>query len=1257
MKRFFALVFCLAAILLAGCQKEPSLTISGPASLELGVDGGSQTLTFTANRDWTVSSSDSWVSVSPSSGKASDKPVSVTVRCNANTTYDDRSATVTIRMEGLTQSVTVRQPANLGLILPSKSYDIPADARSVEVEVQANVQYTVSVSADWIKQTGSKGLTSTKLTFSVEENTTYDARSATITIKPQAAGMPEQVVSVKQAQKDALIVGNTSYDMPYGGGEIEVKVDANVSFEVKSGADWIQHLDTKALSSSTVRLKVEENPTFASREGKVEISQKGGGLSYTLTVKQAGRVAVTGVTLNSTTLSLVVGESWPLVATVKPDNATDKIVAWSSDKPEVAEVDGVGRVTAIAGGTAKITATAGGKSATCTVTVEPRTIKVGDTMEVPADGGTFEIDIEYNTDFTVEVEQAAQSWITFIQTKAMTSGKLQFSFAENEAEQARSGKVTVKDRSGMAAPVTLTFTQAGAKKVLTVGEVPLIPYEGGTVEVPIEFNTDYSVEVMANAADWLTYLSTKALTNGTLTFWTGVNDGGERRGNVVIKDLSGKVGDIVLEFVQEGNPVVLKARGIMEKVYQAWGAQSWKEAWVPGENWPGLDFDMDRGKVSLYFNGQGLKGAIPDCIGELGDLIYSFQIFNEPDLTGALPDSFRKLVALERLTIANTSMTSMPDVFADMKSLKIVEVYMNEKLACSIPDSIGDSPVLQFLTLQGNSFTGGLKGSWARLGADHFSFYNNCLSGQIPQEFLALDNRWKVLDNILWQKEGYGFDISEIDIPGGTCWPVDEFQNPRSIADLDGNLFSFEDVIQKNKYTVFISWAPWCPFSKELMPQLRDYYKTYRQDGLEVIATVMLTDTGALWKDNAAQKKEIQEKGYGLWYNFSSWDTYQGSIYLLSTPTAEVYDSNGNILFSSFATYPDPVRKRFSKTASTDLIPFLESVLGPAGTPDVHTSTDFSQDGKVLTLQTASVSKPIDIVFLGDGYTDKDMGDGGLYETLMKQSMEEFFAIEPYKTFRNRFNVYAVKAVSKNNRVGDGYETALATYFGNGSEVSGDVDKCYEYAMKVPGITSKEDLLVSVLVNTQRHAGMTVMNAGQRSSVAFFSTNGNDASLFGSTLRHEAGGHGFGFLADEYVTFSATAPADHIAYYNDVYEKYGWFSNVDFTNDPAKVRWSAFLSDARYKDEVGIFEGGALYSKGAWRPSQNSMMNMNLEYFNAPSRWAIYQRIMKLTGEECTFAKFLEYDAVNRGKSQAAVRPPLKLSERREPGAPPVIVR
>ena len=181
MKRFLAFTLCLAALLLASCKKEPYLTLSGPASVELSADGGSGTISFTGNNDWTASSSDSWVTVSPSSGTASDGPVTVTVRAAANTTFEDRSATVTIRSEGLTQSVTVRQSANLGVVVPTKSYQIASDARTIDVEVQANVDYSVSVSDSWIKQAGTKGLTSKTLTFSVEANGTYDARSATIT--------------------------------------------------------------------------------------------------------------------------------------------------------------------------------------------------------------------------------------------------------------------------------------------------------------------------------------------------------------------------------------------------------------------------------------------------------------------------------------------------------------------------------------------------------------------------------------------------------------------------------------------------------------------------------------------------------------------------------------------------------------------------------------------------------------------------------------------------------------------------------------------------------------------------------------------------------------------------------------------------------------------------------------------------------------------------------------------------------------------
>ena len=53
------------------------------------------------------------------------------------------------------------------------------------------------------------------------------------------------------------------------------------------------------------------------------------------------------------------------------------------------------------------------------------------------------------------------------------------------------------------------------------------------------------------------------------------------------------------------------------------------------------------------------------------------------------------------------------------------------------------------------------------------------------------------------------------------------------------------------------------------------------------------------------------------------------------------------------------------------------------------------------------------------------------------------------------------------------------------------------------------------------------------------------------------------------------------------------------------------------------------YTKGAYRPSMDSMMNQNVEYYNAPSRLAIYKRIIELSGEAYSFEKFLEYDIIN----------------------------
>ena len=180
------LIAVLGGLLLAAsaCQEESSLTVSSSSSINLGANGSSDIVSFTSNRDWTATASESWVSVYPSSGSASESAITVTVSAQANTTYEDRSATVTITADGLTQTIQVRQPANEALIVANKSFELACEATSFEVEVQTNVDYNVSISDGWIRQISSKGLKTDKLVFSVSENDSYDARTAKVTIKP-----------------------------------------------------------------------------------------------------------------------------------------------------------------------------------------------------------------------------------------------------------------------------------------------------------------------------------------------------------------------------------------------------------------------------------------------------------------------------------------------------------------------------------------------------------------------------------------------------------------------------------------------------------------------------------------------------------------------------------------------------------------------------------------------------------------------------------------------------------------------------------------------------------------------------------------------------------------------------------------------------------------------------------------------------------------------------------------------------------------
>ena len=332
--------------------------------------------------------------------------------------------------------------------------------------------------------------------------------------------------------------------------------------------------------------------------------------------------------------------------------------------------------------------------------------------------------------------------------------------------------------------------------------------------------------------------------------------------------------------------------------------------------------------------------------------------------------------------------------------------------------------------------------------------------------------------------------------------------------------------------------------------------------------------------------------------------------------------------------------------------------------PDYYVSTDYSADGTVQTLQKATIGMGIDIVLMGDAFSDRQIAAGD-YDTAMRQAADNLFTEEPYKSFRDMFNVYAVTAVSAT----EGYEhdyTAFSGYFGDGTEVGGNDAKAFEYAQKAIAAERMDDALIVVMMNSQEYAGTCYMyypssnsDYGRGVSVAYFPL-GTDNDMFAQLLHHEACGHGFAKLADEYAyEYMGAVSAETVAQHNQL-TPYGWYKNTDFTSDPATVKWHTFLSDPRYaNDGLGVFEGGATYWTGVWRPTENSIMRYNTGGFNAPSREAIYYRIHKLAyGESWNYdyEDFVAYDAVNRKASAGISFSTPIVPKDFVPLAPPVVV-
>lgn len=295
-----------------------------------------------------------------------------------------------------------------------------------------------------------------------------------------------------------------------------------------------------------------------------------------------------------------------------------------------------------------------------------------------------------------------------------------------------------------------------------------------------------------------------------------------------------------------------------------------------------------------------------------------------------------------------------------------------------------------------------------------------------------------------------------------------------------------------------------------------------------------------------------------------------------------------------------------------------------------------------VTLQKATKGNKggINIVLLGDGFNAKDIASGK-YLNDIKQEVEYFFGIEPYKTYRDYFNVYTAIPLSTESGVGTvntiRYNRFNTTFTG-GVGLKADYDEVFDYALGAPTVNkgNLNQTLIIMVPNSTDYGGICQMWE-DGSAIAFCpqSTYGYPLDTRG-VIQHEAGGHGFGKLGDEYIYHNAFIDfcdctcCGHVLEFNGA-KSLGWYDNLELTGKMHSVGWSHLIFDDRYSDIVDIYEGGYMHNRGVFRSEPNSCMNNDIPYYSTISRESIVKRIKAYAGETYSFEDFVKNDKRDAG--------------------------
>ena len=554
------------------------------------------------------------------------------------------------------------------------SFDMKGGEGSISFTTNADWTLTVASTtsgATWCKASatsGTKGSATVK--FTVEENTGYEDRSVSVTIK---AGTASKTFTIIQKGVDALLVTTNKYEVVQEGGTIEVEVKANIDYSMEiseTAKGWISEASSRALKTYKHTFNIASNEEADNREG--EITFKSGDKVETVKVYQAG-----GAIIMLTQDEYIVSDAGEMITVEIKSN-----IEFGVQMPDVDWIVDEASSRGMSSHTLNyyIEPNEGYDSRSAEIIFFDKNSNLQDTLkviqaqkdaiviskkkfDVEVDGDTIEIELNSNIDYEIQIPDTC-SWIKEqLGSRGLINSKHYFVVEKNEMTNNRNGVILITSEI---LTDTIYINQRAVSPLLSDQRRYEFGHMGGWIEI------DYTSDFLdyRDKPDWMSvaYCNDPFESRRYLSIYVGENLSLDRREHKLLILHNEQVVD-TLTIAQEAKPnIIVRTRaGFLDSVLE--NPREIYSLKIIGElNGSDLQY------LNLLSNGKYYFGNIVENKGVLAHLDLS-----EASLVDGAWLSLKNCVKLQSISLPLNLKSFGDSSFEGCENLK--DVYFNGDLS------------------------------------------------------------------------------------------------------------------------------------------------------------------------------------------------------------------------------------------------------------------------------------------------------------------------------------------------------------------------------------------------------------------------------------------------------------------------------------------------------------------------------------------------------------------------------------------------